>query len=115
MRTASCVATAYTIRYGNANAALEGVEVELEDESFIGVDGVPGVEVLAGGSICVVTAGGGSNGIASSEEDVSTVMFLVCTEFLRSVYITGEHLMAMDGFLCPGRCAIGGLLSPARV
>jgi hypothetical protein len=101
------------MRYGSAKAELEGFGVEFPDASFIGVDGVPGVDV--GGSIWVETAGGGRAGIASSGEEVSTVMFFVTTgDFLR-VYMIGEHFIAMDGFLCPGRCAMGGLLRPARV
>ena len=92
------------MRYGSANAEPAGLGVVFPDESFMGVEGVPGVEV--GGSICVGTegiAGGGRAGIAASGDDVSTVMFLVTTGDFRRVYMIGEHLIAMDGFLCPGR------------
>jgi hypothetical protein len=61
------------------------------------------------------TTGSGSEVNVSSTDDVSRVMWLVgFGPCLRAKKI-GEHLTATDGFLCPGRCAIGGLLKPARV
>jgi hypothetical protein len=59
--------------------------------------------------------GSGREGIGSSEDDVSMVMCLVTGGLCLSVYTTGEHLTATDGFLWPGRCAMGGLLIPPRV
>lgn len=73
----------------------------VDGTSLDGVKDTPGAG--GGGCIWVVTAGGGRDGILSSAEEVSTVMFLVDTGAVRNVYNTGEHLMAIEGFLCPGR------------
>jgi hypothetical protein len=59
--------------------------------------------------------GSGRGARGSSEDDVSMVMCLVTGGLCLSVYATGEHLTATDGFLWPGRCAIGGLLIPPLV
>lgn len=59
--------------------------------------------------------GSGREGIASSDDDVSIVICFVTGGLCRNVYTTGEHLTAIDGFLWPGRCAMGGLLMPPRV
>lgn len=59
--------------------------------------------------------GSGSAGIGSSSEDVSMVICFVTGGFSLRVYAMGEHLIATDGFLCPGRWAMGGLLIPPRV
>lgn len=123
-KTASCVATAYTIRYGRANAGGgpglwgsasvtvlgEGADVASVKEE---------VAVKGGGSIKVVevcgTIGSGNSGISSLADEVSIVMWLVGFVVERNVYSTGEHLTATEGFLWPGRWATGGLLKPARV
>lgn len=47
-------------------------------------------------------------------DEVSTVICLVDMD-CRNSCSTGEHLIAIDGFLWPGKCAIGGLFKPARL
>ena len=106
IKTESCVATAYTILYGNENAALIAAELE-------GVVDPEGAEV--GASLSVFIAGGGKAVMFSSPEEVSTVICLVATADLRMLYLIGEQLTAIEGFLWPGRCAMGGLFRPARV
>ena len=59
-------------------------------------------------------AGSGKGAKSLPAADVSIVICLVSVG-RRRLYTTGEHLTAIDGFLCPGRCATGGLLSPARL
>ena len=44
-------------------------------------------------------SGSGSDGIASSEDEVSIVMCFVIGGLCLSVYTIGEHLTATDGFL----------------
>jgi len=64
------------------------------------LDGICGVAVFEGGSMSVLSAGGGSDGIASSADaDVSTVMCLVLILDFRYVYNTGEQFTAIEGFL----------------
>jgi hypothetical protein len=49
---------------------------------------------------------------------VSIAKFLVrwrIESAARSLYKTGEHFTANDGFFSPGRCATGGRLKPALV
>ena len=125
--TASCVATAYTILYGNANAGCGPSETvfgsascDLGDGALVlgaGV-GTPVTPVTGGGSmaVCVdagfwATMGAGRGGMSSAVEDVSIVMFWVGAGS-RRLYRTGEHLTAIDGRLCPGKWAIGGLSRP---
>lgn len=79
IKTASCVATAYTILYGSENAEFVGVPDE--DGESEPPDCDPGVEV---GS-WAATAGGGNNGIESISDDVSTVMCLVVAGAFRYV------------------------------
>lgn len=121
--TESWVATAYTMRYGSANAGL-GPGVDASVSTLRALDGVaPESDVVlaggGGGSITDATVGdfsiGSGNGGSASSPDVSMVMCFVGGGDWRSVYKTGEHLTTTDGFLCPGRCAIGGLLMPPRV
>jgi hypothetical protein len=50
-------------------------------------------------SVWLLTAGGGNDEIASSGDDVSTVMCFVAACAFRKVYSTGEHLTAIEGFL----------------
>jgi hypothetical protein len=59
--------------------------------------------------------GSGRAGIGSSAEDVSMVMYFVVGGDCLRVYNIGEHLTATDGFLWPGRCAMGALLMPPLV
>jgi hypothetical protein len=128
------VATAYIIRYGKPNAAGGPggtCDVGIPSESYVfSADFGEGAVMLGDGDGALVTGGGsmleletdarccmagsGRAGI-SSPADVSMVICLVGTVDARSWYSTGEHLTAMEGLLCPGRKATGGLLSPARV
>lgn len=90
-RIESCVATAYTIRYGNTKAgdgpgALEPVSTStgLGDDVGLPISPGDGIVVLEGGGgsmallyklgIVEGTAGPGKAGIASSADEVSTVM-----------------------------------------
>jgi len=80
-----------------------------------------GALVSGGGSMAACEVGGlvgiagsGKAGMSSSPL-VSMVISLVSVCCERRVYCMGEHLTAIDAFLCPGRWATGGLLRPARV
>ena len=92
-RIASCVATAYTIRYGNANAGAGPVTAEFTSPSTDLGDDV-GLPISLGDGIAIGATGGGSivecetgadvgktdsgrAGIASSEEEVSMVILTV--------------------------------------
>jgi hypothetical protein len=77
-----------------------------------------GILVTGGGSIAVcvdegfgATIGAGKGGMSSAVEDVSIVMVWV-EAGSRKLYRAGEHRTAIDGRLCPGKCAIGGLSRP---
>ncbi len=99
--TASWVATAYTIRYGKANAGCgPKVSEPLSVSAGLGEDiGLTGsvIEVkmvleCGGGSmnelvvgVLELTIGSGKDGIASSAEEVSKVMWLVAFEDCRCV------------------------------
>ena len=61
------------------------------------------MRLVGGGSISVDIAGGGSDEMASSPEEVSTVICFVVAFIERELYRTGEHFTATEGFLCPGR------------
>ena len=89
----SCVATAYTIRYGNAKAgdgpgALEPVSTSIGLGDDVGLPMSPGDGIVVlecgGGSMALYrlgidegTAGPGRAGMASSGDEVSTVMCTV--------------------------------------
>lgn len=78
--------------------------------------------MIGGGSIVEWDAGvlegiaGSGKGVISPSllDEVSTAMCFVLVA-VRSSYSTGEHLTATEGFLWPGKCAIGGLFSPPRL
>ena len=86
-RTESCVATAYTIRYGRENVGFgPGVEalvsVPADDlEDVPGFSGSGPADVGGGGGSMTVDVGletgSGSAGMGSSDEDVSIVICLV--------------------------------------
>ena len=121
------MATAYTIRYGRAKAEggpSEGGTVSdsagFGDAPRVLGDG-EGTPPTGGGSIDDKEGGAldgrigsGSGAMSSEVEEVSIVICFVVAGS-RKLKKVGQHRTATDGFLCPGRCAIGGLFKPARL
>lgn len=82
MKTESCVATAYTILYGSAKAAFGPAEVDVVSEVVLRLLPMGSEDGGGGGSMTDIAgdgfeSGSGSDGIGSSDEEVSMVMCLV--------------------------------------
>lgn len=115
-RTASCVATAYTIRYGSANAEggpgggfVVSDSNGRSDAAGIAAGEGDGIAFRGGGSMEELDkgsfdgrTGSGKGVISPSDEEESRVMCLVVV-VCRKLYRIGEHRTAIDGFLWPGR------------
>lgn len=89
-RTESCVATAYTILYGSANAAFGPAATDVVSEAALELRAIGSADGGGGGSITEgagdgFESGSGSDGIGSSADEVSIVMcFVVGGELLRA-------------------------------
>lgn len=87
----SCVATAYTIRYGSANVGLGPPADVVGLVSVLNVLDMGSAEGGGGGSMTegagdgLEESGSGNDGMASSGEEVSIVMCLVTGGAVRSV------------------------------
>lgn len=83
-RIESCVATAYIILYGNANAALGPAVTDAVSEAALRLRPIGSEDGGGGGGGSItegagdgLESGSGSDGIGSSDDDVSIVMCLV--------------------------------------
>lgn len=111
------VVIVYIIWYGNVKVGLGfGVCMFVFKFSILELDVIVLINDGGGGGfICEGVGEGfvivlGNGGMVFLEEDVLIVICLVIGGDCFSVYMIGEYLIVIDGFLCFGRCVMGGLL-----